>query len=130
MLATRSTSPFASTRSEFGRSFRRSNRLNLSEELPALRTSIFIRTVAASASPDLRHVLAVRPHVAPVVDQLVAQFLPQVRRDVGQLRHAVDHIDRQMEAVDLVAARTYRTAWSWCLLPCSRARASCWLVRR
>ncbi len=72
--------------------------------------------------PDLRHVLAMRPHVAPVIDQFVLQLLPQVRRHAGEIRHAVDHIDRQMEAVDLVAARTYRTAWLWCLLPYSRER--------
>ena len=102
MTATRSTSPRASTRSESGAA---SNRWNLSEELPALRTRIFIPPHSGRPAPvpDLRHVFAVRAHVMPVVDQLVPQFLPQVRGNFRQVRYAINDIDRQMKAVDLVA---------------------------
>ena len=38
----------------------------------------------------------------PVIDQFIVQFLPQVRVCSSQMRYAINDIDRQMKAVDLV----------------------------
>ena len=79
-----------------------SKRSNLSEELPAFRTRI-VHSAGQRQSRDLGHVFAVLAYITAVIDQLILQVLPDVRRDSRQTRHAVDHVDREMEAVDLVA---------------------------
>src|SRR5947207_2540954 len=52
---------------------------------------------------DRGHVVAIAGDVLLVLDQFVAHLLLGVSGEVTELRHAVDHVAREMEAVEIVA---------------------------
>ena len=52
---------------------------------------------------DRWRVVAVFFDVAAVVDELIAEGLFGVRADGGQARDAIDHVDGQVEAIQIVA---------------------------
>src|SRR6185369_3878769 len=51
---------------------------------------------------DLRHVVTVLLDVLPMLDQLVADRLLEVRGPRTELRHAVDHVLHEMEPIEVV----------------------------
>src|SRR3984893_11940377 len=61
------------------------------------------RPARASAIASPRHIVAVACNVLLVLDQLVAHLLLCVSGKVAELRHAVDHVADEMEAVEVVA---------------------------
>src|SRR5262245_5934759 len=49
---------------------------------------------------DLRHVIAMHANVFLMLNQFVASCLLGIRREGAQLRHSVDHIRYQVEAIE------------------------------
>src|SRR5665213_1616059 len=102
-LDMRSTSPLWSNRSGS-----MSNKSNLRDELPALRTSIFTDLYLFSNSgrpspiANLGHIFAVRTNIARMIGQLAPQILPQVSRYFGKMGHPVDYIYAEMKPIDLI----------------------------
>src|SRR3546814_17152920 len=70
-----------------------------------MRISDWSSDVCSSDLPDLGQVLAVLVDALLVFDQLVQQVLLEIDAAFARLRHAVDHVDDQMEAVQFVQHR-------------------------
>ena len=114
--------------------FSRSTRTTaLARRVRAQTLSAFGRAAARFAArlarpapvADLRHVLAVLLDVLLVLDQLVADRLLEVRGPRAELRQAVDHVLRQVEAVEIVEHDHVERRRGACPPPCSRAREGC-----
>ena len=69
---------------------------------PELSTRIFIGLVGPFPVADFRKVVSMFANVLLVLDELVAQELLEMPVDGLQPRHAVDHVARQMKAVEIV----------------------------
>src|SRR5215469_10862332 len=57
---------------------------------------------APAPASDVRHVIAVAANVLFVLNKLVADGLLRIGSACTELRHAVDHIFHQMEAVEFI----------------------------
>ena len=80
---------------------------------------------------DLRHVVAVLAMYCLWSISLSRIACLRVRGARTELRNAIDHVRRPDGSGRCRSARTCRTAWSSCLLPCSREReGSCGSWRR
>src|SRR4051794_21086855 len=83
--------------------------LTLSELEPALMTRTRViavpkrRSVRPGPARDLRGILTGRPSVGGGGQSGVDHLLPQRRRPLPEARYAVDNVDDQVEAVDVVA---------------------------
>src|ERR1700722_5561771 len=78
-------------------------------QIPGRRRSLSADSVLLSQRPgpvpDLRPVDALRVRIVNAVDDLTLEPLFQVRSGRLDARHSIDHIDREMEAIDVVAYR-------------------------
>ena len=69
---------------------------------PALTTRIELTRARPGPVADLRVVLAVLARVRARAQARVVHLLPDVRGPLAERRHAVDHVDHEMEAVEVV----------------------------